>query len=644
MENIINTKLETNVGQVIYAGAGNAPNMEWLRSMSFEQLQLIEPVESIAKKLSKKYESANVTVQNVAISNVTGVCDFSFMHPTKYSSLKSEINLKNVLKNSKVVEVKTIQTISLSELIRNAQLDQNKSNILILSINGSELDCLSSVTQKELIQFSIIIVQIESKGIYNNAFNEKNNPGDNLTNVKSVLKKNGFYIEDIKVDGAIFTTVTFKRNDEELSKISTLNRRVEKLEKSNEELLGANNAEKTKSKNFEKQHKDSINNLQAENIELKAFREEGLEEINILSINNRELQQENAKVNANILGLKEQLQKQSDLYLNCKELSESLRQQLATSETDRNQLEGLINSIQAENIELKAFREEGLEEINILSINNKELQQENAKVNANILGGKEQLQKQSDLYLNCKNLSESLEQQLTISETDRQKQKNIINDGQIEIAELKVLSLELQEKFDRFQIENEESKTARDKHFIIMEREKNQEKETISQIQVEASELKSRNRIQHQKIVDLEQQNKLIEVKQSDTVKEVEQLQQANLELTNKCSEKQKSDKWAKSLNSQVLLLNEELKERNRSANLGQKMLVKAHTDLDHLRESYSVKLTSEMALVDLVKELREKLTLASKYYYQLQQEHPELLSSADPVIAEDASHNNGGQ
>ncbi|CAA0327717.1 hypothetical protein ALT785_390014 [Alteromonas infernus] len=57
-------------------------------------------------------------------------------------------------------------------------------------------------------------------------------------------------------------------------------------------------------------------------------------------------------------------------------------------------------------------------------------------------------------------------------------------------------------------------------------------------------------------------------------------------------------------------------------------MLAKTQVDLDDLRNKYSEKVESEKELVELVKELREKLTLASKYYFKLQQEHPELLSA----------------
>ena len=61
-------------------------------------------------------------------------------------------------------------------------------------------------------------------------------------------------------------------------------------------------------------------------------------------------------------------------------------------------------------------------------------------------------------------------------------------------------------------------------------------------------------------------------------------------------------------------------------------MTAKATLDSEHLRESYSQRVESERMLVELVKELREKLTLASRYYSQLQKEHPELLLSSEKI------------
>ncbi|WP_147302244.1 hypothetical protein [Thalassotalea euphylliae] len=87
---------------------------------------------------------------------------------------------------------------------------------------------------------------------------------------------------------------------------------------------------------------------------------------------------------------------------------------------------------------------------------------------------------------------------------------------------------------------------------------------------------------------------------------------------------------WAESLKEEVKQLKNQLAEKSRSVNLGQKMLAKTQVDLEHLRDSYAEKVKSENELVELVRELQEKLTLASKYYFKLQQEHPELLGQAD--------------
>jgi FkbM family methyltransferase len=94
----------------------------------------------------------------------------------------------------------------------------------------------------------------------------------------------------------------------------------------------------------------------------------------------------------------------------------------------------------------------------------------------------------------------------------------------------------------------------------------------------------------------------------------------------------QENKKWAESLKVQIGKLESELAEKSRAIILGQKMTAKATLDSEHLRESYSQRVESERMLVELVKELREKLTLASRYYSQLQKEHPELLLSSEKI------------
>jgi len=130
-----------------------------------------------------------------------------------------------------------------------------------------------------------------------------------------------------------------------------------------------------------------------------------------------------------------------------------------------------------------------------------------------------------------------------------------------------------------------------------------------------ASTIVEKNKTQTAHIVELESKEKEL-IKQRD--------EQAHWHQENK--------KWAESSIEKIGKLELELAEKSRAVILGQKMTSKAILDLDNLRESYSKKVDSEILLVELVKELRDKLTLASRYYNQLQKEHPELLLSPKPV------------
>jgi FkbM family methyltransferase len=110
----------------------------------------------------------------------------------------------------------------------------------------------------------------------------------------------------------------------------------------------------------------------------------------------------------------------------------------------------------------------------------------------------------------------------------------------------------------------------------------------------------------------------------------------------------QENKNWAESLNKQCEEQKVYSAERQKSADLALRLQAKAQLDLDNLREKYQVKHNSEQQLVDLVSELRAKLQQAAEYYYELQEEHPEL-SEATPnrlgpsQIEDYGSHNVAG-
>ncbi|EGR1577623.1 hypothetical protein D0D70_14235 [Vibrio parahaemolyticus] len=175
---------------------------------------------------------------------------------------------------------------------------------------------------------------------------------------------------------------------------------------------------------------------------------------------------------------------------------------------------------------------------------------------------------------------------------------------------------------------------------IEVQGERDEAKDKESELTSRLSHLESSHSSLETRISELTTENaKLIESNKAlaieiqgerDKGQEEQELAQS---LTQQLAQfKQQSEAKKSELTSRLSQLESENQELTRSTRLNQKMLVKSQVDLDDLREKYAAKLQSETELVELIKELREKLTIASQYYYQLQQEHPELLTYSSSI------------
>ena len=194
----------------------------------------------------------------------------------------------------------------------------------------------------------------------------------------------------------------------------------------------------------------------------------------------------------------------------------------------------------------------------------------------------------------------------------------------------------LREDRDKIQAERDELKVTSDK----VEAERAQAVEQRNQLQVERDKLEAEKaQIKSQ----LEQRQKDLQSQYDESTSHITKLQskvtELEAELIERTTQRDNENKWhlehkswAESLNKQLETLKQEIKEMTRSSHLGQKILAKSQLDLEHLRKSYAEKVQSEQELIELVKELKQKLTLASKYYFKLQQEHPELLNAIEHV------------
>ncbi|CAH1552860.1 coiled-coil domain-containing protein [Vibrio rotiferianus] len=314
------------------------------------------------------------------------------------------------------------------------------------------------------------------------------------------------------------------------------------------------------------------------------------------------------------------------------------------------ELKEWLNALELENGDLKVERDEAkaresklssrfsllASQLSNLTTENSELTESSRALENQV----DKIQDERNKALEERNLAESRVQDLTLQlEQDKQQSEAIESDLLSSIQSLEARISHFVSRNADFESRNSSLET------LISERESR-----IEHLDFRNAELESRNshlesliseresRIEHLDFrnADLESRNSHLESLISERESRISYFDSRNAKLESEKAEvtEQRDSEhklhlenknWAESINSELEQVKVELAEKNRSVNLSQKMLVKAQVDLDHLRNSYAEKLEAEKELVELVKELREKLTLASEYYFKIQQENQEL-------------------
>ena len=324
----------------------------------------------------------------------------------------------------------------------------------------------------------------------------------------------------------------------------------------------------------------------------------------------------NQQLSENVQSLKAELQKNEQrLSENDKKAQLQLEQYQLSASEEFLALTNEFSQLEIERDELQAERDKIQAERDKLKVTSDKLREERDKIQAE----RDKIKVTSDKVEAAK--AQAVEQ---------------CNQLQAEKAQAVEQRDKLREDRDKIQAERDELKVTSDK----VEAERAQAVEQRNQLQVERDKLEAEKaQIKSQ----LEQRQKDLQSQYDESTSHITKLQskvtELEAELIERTTQRDNENKWhlehkswAESLNKQLETLKQEIKEMTRSSHLGQKILAKSQLDLEHLRKSYAEKVQSEQELIELVKELKQKLTLASKYYFKLQQEHPELLNAIEHV------------
>ncbi|EGR2182028.1 hypothetical protein [Vibrio parahaemolyticus] len=203
MKSLLNRTPENKYANTVYAGVGKGENLEALKLWTEGNIITIDPNTQVSNLLKRHHPE--VKHYTVALSVEDGEQDFYDYWPESLSTLRDTVSLPNELKNAQLKCTQAVETRSLNSLLSEFDFDSNY-NLLVLSINGVELDIINSLSSNELDSFSCIIIQADHKNMYHQSI-------EYIEKLKSSLVSLGYYLSDMEYD-AIYSSFIFFRDEE----------------------------------------------------------------------------------------------------------------------------------------------------------------------------------------------------------------------------------------------------------------------------------------------------------------------------------------------------------------------------------------------------------------------------------------------
>lgn len=609
------------IGSILHVGAGNGAELKEYLLLNAEKIILVEPLQRLVKKLERRYQGKNIRVIDKAVSSTAPntrkaaqvKIPFYEVQPVRFSSLHEPGDIKELFQNLKVTQVDKVETVSLSTLFKENSIDSSKRNVLVLQINGAEYDCLKQLTKKEWAFFSIIIIQTGNQLYFKNARSSED--------LIKLFQAHGMRVDFCSNEDAVFSSLIFSKdrftelilsNDKYKSEIvecrkiietdktensflqRKLNEALECLDDSNIRL----NDKSKEAKDANEKNRKYIKQIEKMRAETKASLDASSNALVLLSEAN----------DSKTACLKENLEKMEGLTFSNIELSKiniNTKNMLDTAKQELLEcLRELDDSSEEKSILLQ------LKELNLEQLEEKEekikcLSQNNVELSKKVKDTQCMLDEASQKFVeSAGSFEEYTKKLLLLTSSNEAKAEQLVNERNTT------------ENLTRNNLKLTGTNRAIQKELDEASRRLEASKQELNLNLQELRRLSDSETVFIERLNDERNNTSLHE-------KECEEQKQINTKLQIALNETESS------LNNAIANFDDMVKQkdgRQQSIDLAQKMLAKSQIDLDDLREKFRLKNKSEKELLELVGELREKLSLASEYYFLLQNNHPELV------------------
>jgi FkbM family methyltransferase len=569
--------VDTPIGTVVHIGAGVGAELPLYHDLNCDHVLAIEPDSTLFKKLKAKAKRFdNVSVQQAWIADNTAERSATvFTNPRFNSLLPADKTLLTHFPNVKSTETLTVQTKSFDELVTsNVKKADEKLNVLVLEVQGFETLLCKNSSASALQLFNWIVVRTSDEALFEG--------GANTSEMKQCLTKQGFELRFSERNQLPFVEQYYQLNSSAIE-LKILKPQLETL---NNQCIA------------EKEKLNEVNQLLLQKEALNTQLEEKLTKSNeqvVASQASLDNQQKKSKQESEDAQqtTEEKIQEIESLNLQIGELSK--RAQTAQAQAE---ITAVKNTEITQNIEnIKKSEQEKNEQIRSLQVSineSKHLITQNEAVNNQL---QEELTKSIELYTDSRVSLDELKRQLN-QERARAKEKT---------EKIEALNTQIRVLTESYQTTNSELESA--KANLLEQRQQ------IENFKQSEQEKNGRISSQQDRMDDL--------MTQLDVVKQA--FEESQNKLQYEAHWHQENKKWAESQKEQLQELKQELEGRQKTSDLALKLQTKAQVDLEELRQKYQTKHHNEQKLVALIKDLREKLQQASKFYFYLQEHYPNL-------------------
>ncbi|MEP2651489.1 MAG: hypothetical protein ABJH06_05775 [Paraglaciecola sp.] len=583
---------------LIWLGAGQVETPR-INFDKFETVLLVEARLEQVEKLRKQFsKDDNVKILHVAISDTAQKSDFNRYSLGEFSAFSSATGLKELYPGLKLQEREEVNTQAITDVLNDYIVQPASITLVldILDINHLILESLFSI--KFWQNINKLYLPIPELSLYENA--------STAPELLSLLQSQGFELTTTDCLDPDMPIAEMHRNPmwSELELVKEQlqlqkGQHQKEIEEYKSQLLAQNNE-------AEKAMRDFTQSLEKQSVDLKK----------VVETNNKlksELEETNQQKTDLIKSLEKRLESDKLASKGTVKQLQTDKQQLIetygkTKEENEQQHQKLLSQVQT----LQAEKKQVTSNLEQLKINFSTLELEH----------KQHLEESSQAQQSFESEKGSLEFELSSLKTeleertqqrDEQAHWHQENKKWAEGLNKKVESLEVSlkasnETLNSEQTEKQQLETKVDElntNFSVLESEHKQHLEESSQAQQ-----------------SFESEKDSLEFELSSLKTELEERTQQRDEQAHWHEE---NKKWAKALSVKCEELKNTVYEREKSTVLAIKLQTKAQLDLDDLRKRYQLKHSREQELVELIKELRQKLQQAAEFYHFLQDKHPEL-------------------